>query len=136
METQMVFSHLSIKPGECIKVKGKVPPEAKSFALNLCHDDSDTILHFNPRFDSHGDVKTIVCNSKSNGQWDSELRESVFPFQQGEDTKVSRNSLSTARTSRRGSGLSWIGGLLGHWELLNKLDFWSISLSTAFATWH
>nr|XP_028575688.1 16 kDa beta-galactoside-binding lectin-like isoform X2 [Podarcis muralis] len=85
---QMVFSHLSIKPGECIKVKGKVPPEAKSFALNLCHDDSDTILHFNPRFDSHGDVKTIVCNSKSNGQWDSELRESVFPFQQGEDTKI------------------------------------------------
>nr|XP_028575687.1 16 kDa beta-galactoside-binding lectin-like isoform X1 [Podarcis muralis] len=87
-QTQMVFSHLSIKPGECIKVKGKVPPEAKSFALNLCHDDSDTILHFNPRFDSHGDVKTIVCNSKSNGQWDSELRESVFPFQQGEDTKI------------------------------------------------
>ncbi|XP_053234757.1 16 kDa beta-galactoside-binding lectin-like [Podarcis raffonei] len=88
METQMVFSHLSIKPGECIKVKGKVPPEAKSFALNLCHDDSDTILHFNPRFDSHGDVNTIVCNSKTNGQWDSELRESLFPFQQGEDTKI------------------------------------------------
>ncbi|XP_060126800.1 16 kDa beta-galactoside-binding lectin-like isoform X1 [Zootoca vivipara] len=85
---QMVFSHLSIKSGECIKVKGKVPPEAKSFALNLGHDDSDMILHFNPRFDCHGDVNTIVCNSKTNGQWDSELRESVFPFQQGEDTKI------------------------------------------------
>ncbi|XP_077776720.1 galectin-1-like isoform X2 [Podarcis muralis] len=96
MDAQMVFPHLSIKPGECIIVKGKVPPEAKSFALNLYHNDSDIILHFNPRFE----INTIVCNSRKNGLWGSELRKSVFPFKQGEDTKVSRNSLSTAITSR------------------------------------
>ncbi|XP_061475364.1 galectin-1-like isoform X2 [Rhineura floridana] len=88
MDSQMVFSHLSIKAGECIKLKGKVAPEAKSFAFNLGHDGSDLILHFNPRFESHGDVRTIVCNSKAGGAWGMELREAVFPFQQGEETKI------------------------------------------------
>ncbi|KAH0630476.1 hypothetical protein JD844_013528 [Phrynosoma platyrhinos] len=122
--SQMALSHLSIKPGDCIKVKGKVAPHAKrfvlvlysdmsafgqalrlihffsgfelldvvppfaSFALNLGRDGSNLILHFNPRFESLGDVRTIVCNSKESGEWGSELRESIFPFEYGEQTKV------------------------------------------------
>ncbi|XP_042304503.1 galectin-1-like isoform X2 [Sceloporus undulatus] len=84
----MALSHLSIKPGDCIKVKGKVAPYAKSFALNLGQDSSNLILHFNPRFESHGDVQTIVCNSKMSGEWGSELREPIFPFECGEQTKI------------------------------------------------
>ncbi|CAI7935075.1 16 kDa beta-galactoside-binding lectin-like [Podarcis lilfordi] len=85
MDAQIVFRRLSIKPGECIIVKGKVLPKAESFSLNLYHNDSDIIFHFNPRFE----INTIVCNSRKNGQWELEQRESVFPFKQGEDTKIS-----------------------------------------------
>ncbi|KAJ7317343.1 hypothetical protein JRQ81_003505 [Phrynocephalus forsythii] len=88
MLPRMAFHHLSVKPGECIKVKGQVPPDAKSFALNLGQDASDLILHFNARFDSLGDIKTIVCNSKASGDWGLELRESQFPFEEGEETKI------------------------------------------------
>ncbi|XP_062978424.1 16 kDa beta-galactoside-binding lectin-like [Elgaria multicarinata webbii] len=88
METKTVLSHLSIKVGECIKVKGKVAPDAKSFALNLGQDSSDLILHFNPRFESLGDSNIIVCNSKTRGEWGFELREAKFPFQRGEETKI------------------------------------------------
>uniref|UniRef100_A0ABM5FIE5 Galectin n=1 Tax=Pogona vitticeps TaxID=103695 RepID=A0ABM5FIE5_9SAUR len=66
MLSQMTFHHLSVKPGECIKVKGKVAPDAKSL----------------------GDARTIVCNSREGGEWGSELREPEFPFQEGEDTKI------------------------------------------------
>nr|XP_060615431.1 galectin-1-like [Anolis sagrei ordinatus] len=88
METQMALSHLSIKHGDSIKVKGKIEPDAKSFALNLGRDGSDLILHFNARFESHGDVRTIVCNSKMKREWGLEVRESIFPFEQGEQTKL------------------------------------------------
>ncbi|KAJ7317351.1 hypothetical protein JRQ81_003513 [Phrynocephalus forsythii] len=87
MALQLV-AHVKIKSGGCIKVKGEVAPEAQSFALNLGQDESNLILHFNPRFDFHGDIRTIVCNSKTEGQWDTELREAEFPFQQGEETKI------------------------------------------------
>ncbi|KAF7235281.1 Galectin-1 [Varanus komodoensis] len=88
METRVVFPHLSIRAGECIKVKGKVASDARSFAFNLGRNDSDLILHFNPRFESHGDSKIIVCNSRTAGEWGSELRDSAFPFQQGEEAKI------------------------------------------------
>ncbi|XP_020634041.3 galectin-1-like [Pogona vitticeps] len=87
MALQLV-AHMRVKSGECIKVKGKVAPEAESFALNLGQDESNLILHFNPRFDFRGDIRTIVCNSKADGDWGTELRESRFPFQQGEETKL------------------------------------------------
>ncbi|XP_003218018.1 16 kDa beta-galactoside-binding lectin [Anolis carolinensis] len=80
--------HSKIKSGECIKVKGKVSPEATSFSINLGWDETNLILHFNPRFDLHGDTRTIVCNSRREGEWGEELRVSEFPFQQGEETKI------------------------------------------------
>ncbi|KAJ6652193.1 hypothetical protein lerEdw1_013114 [Lerista edwardsae] len=88
MESHLVLTNLKIKPGDCIKVKGKVTPEAKSFSLNLGRDASDLILHFNPRFECHGDTRAIVCNSMAGGEWGEELRESEFPFHRGEETKI------------------------------------------------
>ncbi|MBN3309959.1 LEG protein, partial [Amia calva] len=58
------------------------------FAINLGHSENDVALHFNPRFDAHGDLRTIVMNSRQGGAWGSEQRESSFPFQQGEEFKV------------------------------------------------
>lgn len=51
-------------------------------------NDSNYLLHFNPRFDLHGDVNKIVCNSKEANSWGEEKREDAFPFQQGAETTV------------------------------------------------
>uniref|UniRef100_A0A670ZJ62 Galectin n=1 Tax=Pseudonaja textilis TaxID=8673 RepID=A0A670ZJ62_PSETE len=58
------------------------------FALNLGQDDSNLAIHFNARFEALGDVKQIVCNSRSNGQWGAEVRPSIFPFQEGAEIKI------------------------------------------------
>ncbi|KAG8127677.1 hypothetical protein E2320_014565 [Naja naja] len=87
METKLV-AHMKIRSGTCIKVKAKVDVDAESFAINLGQNESELALHFNPRFDSQGDVKTIICNSKTCGEWGKEIRQSVFPFEQGEEFKL------------------------------------------------
>ncbi|EMP29474.1 16 kDa beta-galactoside-binding lectin [Chelonia mydas] len=84
----LVATHLNVQVGECIKVKGKILPEAKGFAVNVGKDRSNLVLHFNPRFDSHGDVNVIVCNSMEDGMWGTEERETDFPFQQGDKTEI------------------------------------------------
>uniref|UniRef100_A0A2D4KUH9 Galectin n=2 Tax=Micrurus paraensis TaxID=1970185 RepID=A0A2D4KUH9_9SAUR len=87
MAVQLV-AHVKIRSGTCIKVKAKVDVDAQSFAINLGQNESELVLHFNPRFDSQGDVKTIICNSKTCGEWGEEIRQSAFPFQQGEEFKL------------------------------------------------
>lgn len=59
-----------------------------SFAINIGHDSENIAMHFNPRFDCHGDVNTIVFNSMSGGCWGDEHREMNFPFTRGEECKV------------------------------------------------
>ncbi|XP_029445963.1 galectin-1-like [Rhinatrema bivittatum] len=84
----LVLNNLNLKPGQCIGIKGVVPKDAKSFAINLGKDSSNYVLHLNPRFDREGDINTIVCNSKEADVWGEEQRESTFPFQQGETMEV------------------------------------------------
>ncbi|XP_077157230.1 16 kDa beta-galactoside-binding lectin-like [Paroedura picta] len=88
MESGLTATQLKLQAGESIQVKGKVLPDAKGFAVNLGQDVDNLVLHFNPRFDLHGDVNTIVLNSREDGEWGEELRESHFPFQQGEKAEV------------------------------------------------
>ncbi|VCX43000.1 unnamed protein product [Gulo gulo] len=88
MACGLIASNLSLKPGQCLRVQGEVAPEAKSFALNLGKDGDNLCLHFNPRFEAHGDVNTIVCNSRSEGSWGEEFRESNFPFLPGSSMEV------------------------------------------------
>ncbi|XP_011819664.1 PREDICTED: galectin-1 isoform X4 [Mandrillus leucophaeus] len=83
MACGLVASNLNLKPGECLRVRGEVAPDAKSFVLNLGKDSNNLCLHFNPRFNAHGDANTIVCNSKDGGAWGTEQREAAFPFQPG-----------------------------------------------------
>ncbi|KAJ7330114.1 hypothetical protein JRQ81_016288 [Phrynocephalus forsythii] len=84
----IVCTNLRVAPGQRFSVKGEIPPGCKSFVINLGKSKDDLILHFNPRFDAHGDIKTIVCNSKSKGQWGKEHRETNFPFQEGNSVEV------------------------------------------------
>jgi hypothetical protein len=58
--------------------------------LNLGKDSNNLCLHFNPRFNAHGDANTIVCNSKDGGAWGAEHREPAFPFQPGSIVEVGR----------------------------------------------
>ncbi|CAM4564099.1 unnamed protein product [Lepidochelys kempii] len=88
MECGVVLTHLKVQPGESIAVKGTVLPDAKSFALNMGRAGSDLALHFNPRFESHGDTRIIICNSLQGGEWGEEQREPDFPFQPGQDAKI------------------------------------------------
>uniref|UniRef100_A0A8D2GYY1 Galectin n=1 Tax=Urocitellus parryii TaxID=9999 RepID=A0A8D2GYY1_UROPR len=84
----LVASNLNLKPGECLRVRGEVAPDAKSFVLNLGKDSNNLCLHFNPRFNAFGDANTIVCNSKDGGAWGAEHREPAFPFQPGSVVEV------------------------------------------------
>ncbi|TRZ01335.1 hypothetical protein DNTS_022007 [Danionella cerebrum] len=86
----MVFTlkDMSFKAGTELKISGKVKPGCDAFAINIGHDSDNIALHFNPRFHHEGDTNTIVCNSNQGG-WGSEHREHCFPFQQGEEFKLS-----------------------------------------------
>ncbi|XP_017692243.1 PREDICTED: 16 kDa beta-galactoside-binding lectin [Lepidothrix coronata] len=88
MEQGVVVTQLDIEPGECIKVKGKIKSDAKGFAVNVGKDSNTLMLHFNPRFDCHGDINTIVCNSKEDGTWGEEDRKADFPFQHGDKIEM------------------------------------------------
>ncbi|KAG3290979.1 galectin-1 [Ictidomys tridecemlineatus] len=88
MACGLVASNLNLKPGECLRVRGEVAPDAKSFVLNLGKDSNNLCLHFNPRFNAFGDANTIVCNSKDGGAWGAEHREPAFPFQPGSVVEV------------------------------------------------
>uniref|UniRef100_A0A8C3XB08 Galectin n=1 Tax=Catagonus wagneri TaxID=51154 RepID=A0A8C3XB08_9CETA len=59
----------NLKPGECLKGRGQLGPDAKGFVLNLGKDSNNPCLHFKPRFDMHGDASTSACNSKDGGAW-------------------------------------------------------------------
>ncbi|XP_003202288.1 galectin-1 [Centrocercus urophasianus] len=83
-----VCTNLGLKPGQRLTVKGIIAPNAKSFVMNLGKDSTHLGLHFNPRFDAHGDVNLIVCNSKKMEEWGTEQRETVFPFQKGAPIEI------------------------------------------------
>ncbi|KAJ8263823.1 hypothetical protein GJAV_G00141690 [Gymnothorax javanicus] len=86
--SKMEVKNMSFKAGDDLKIKGVPKSDAVGFAINVGHSEEHIALHFNPRFDLYGDHCTIVCNSKHDGCWGDEHREHNFPFQQGEEFKV------------------------------------------------
>ncbi|XP_068111117.1 galectin-2 [Hyperolius riggenbachi] len=85
MSEKFEILNLELKVGETLKLKGKLPSDAKSFSFNLGSGPSDIGLHFNPRLSEN----VIVCNSKSSNSWESEERSSLMCFTPGADAKVS-----------------------------------------------
>uniref|UniRef100_A0A8C5QRV1 Galectin n=1 Tax=Leptobrachium leishanense TaxID=445787 RepID=A0A8C5QRV1_9ANUR len=84
----IVLNNLNLKKGHCLELTGLIPPDAKGFIVNLGKDSSTYVIHFNARFDLHGDINTIVCNSKADDAWGEEQRETSFPFVQGAEALV------------------------------------------------
>uniref|UniRef100_A0AAY4C3H3 Galectin n=1 Tax=Denticeps clupeoides TaxID=299321 RepID=A0AAY4C3H3_9TELE len=73
--------------GDHLKIMGKILPGAKRFSeIELGSDSNNMALHFNPRFETEENV--IVCNSKRDGNWGEEQRESKNPFHPGSVVKV------------------------------------------------
>uniref|UniRef100_UPI00398EDFFB galectin-2-like n=1 Tax=Pristiophorus japonicus TaxID=55135 RepID=UPI00398EDFFB len=76
--------NMDMTHGDTLKIKGRIADNCSRFAVNLGSCADHIALHFNPRFD---DV-TIVCNSMCNGSWESEQRDSNFPFSKGVEVKI------------------------------------------------
>ncbi|KAJ8345804.1 hypothetical protein SKAU_G00299970 [Synaphobranchus kaupii] len=86
--TAVVVKNMSFKAGQTLTIKGVPNADATNFAINVGHEQ-DIALHMNPRFDAHGDQRTIVCNSYQGGKWCEEVRDAAnFPFQAGKEFKI------------------------------------------------
>ncbi|KAK5898745.1 hypothetical protein CesoFtcFv8_008294 [Champsocephalus esox] len=83
----MKVTNMTFKEGSQFKIRIKPKDDCASFAINIGHDSDNVALHLNPRFDSGGDVNTIVFNSLSGGSWGDEAKEGNFPFVRGEECK-------------------------------------------------
>ncbi|XP_067088722.1 beta-galactoside-binding lectin-like isoform X1 [Osmerus mordax] len=81
--------NMSFKVGQTLTITGVPNPEAAKFAINIGHSAEDIALHLNPRFDAEGDERQVVCNSFQAENWCEEIRDGGFPFNQGEEFKIS-----------------------------------------------
>nr|XP_023651277.1 beta-galactoside-binding lectin-like [Paramormyrops kingsleyae] len=84
----LTVHNMSVKAGKDLKITGVPQINAEGFTINLGQGDENIALHFNVRFNQHGDRRTVVFNSKHAGSWSSEQREKSFPFKEGEEFKV------------------------------------------------
>uniref|UniRef100_A0A3P8SGJ1 Galectin n=2 Tax=Amphiprion percula TaxID=161767 RepID=A0A3P8SGJ1_AMPPE len=89
MMNGMIVKNMSFKVGQTLTITGVTKPDATNFAVNIGPNEQDITMHINPRFNAHGDENTIVCNSYQGGSWCEEQRGDGFPFQLGEEFKMS-----------------------------------------------
>ncbi|NXD33705.1 LEG2 protein, partial [Copsychus sechellarum] len=82
--------NLDMKPGNILKVKGKIPVDTVGFSINLGCNSRDLALHFNPRFNE----SVIVCNSKCSDCWQTEHRDHHLSFYKGSTVKFFIEMLS------------------------------------------
>ncbi|KAF5891863.1 beta-galactoside-binding lectin-like, partial [Clarias magur] len=84
---EVTVQNMSFKPGQTLTVTGVVHDGATNFAINIGTSPEELALHVNPRFEAHGDIRTVVCNSYQGACWCEELRSDSFPFNHGEEFK-------------------------------------------------
>ncbi|XP_016110135.1 beta-galactoside-binding lectin-like [Sinocyclocheilus grahami] len=84
----MLVQNMSFKSGQTLTLTGVPNADSTNFAINIGHSAEDVALHVNPRFDAHGDQRTIVCNSFQGGKWCEESRGASFPFNQNEEFQI------------------------------------------------
>ncbi|XP_069052672.1 galectin-2-like [Lepisosteus oculatus] len=86
--SEFEVKNMELRPGDKLKIKGKILEDAERFQIDLGRGPEDLALHFNPRFHDGADGEVIVCNSKREGSWGSEQRDRTFPFQRGAEVKL------------------------------------------------
>ncbi|KAM4597710.1 lectin, galactoside-binding, soluble, 2a [Polymixia lowei] len=84
----MMVKNMSFKVGQTLTIVGVPKPEATHFAVNVGPNEKDINMHMNVRFNAHGDERAVVCNSYQEGTWGEEHREGGFPFNVGEEFKI------------------------------------------------
>ncbi|KAL7849693.1 hypothetical protein SRHO_G00190420 [Serrasalmus rhombeus] len=84
----VVVENMSFKVGQTLTITGVPTADSNNFAINIGNGSDELALHMNPRFNAHGDQRTVVCNSYQGGRWCQELREGSFPFNQGEEFQL------------------------------------------------
>ncbi|XP_012737057.2 beta-galactoside-binding lectin [Fundulus heteroclitus] len=84
----MIIKNMSFKVGQTLTIIGVAKPDATDFAVNIGPNEKDITLHINPRFNAYEDENVVVCNSFERGKWCEEVREGTFPFQQGQEFKI------------------------------------------------
>ncbi|XP_066176248.1 galectin-2 isoform X2 [Sylvia atricapilla] len=90
MEGNIEILNLDMKPGNTLKVKGKISADTVGFSINLGCSSRDLALHFNPRFNE----SVIVCNSKCSDSWETEHRDRHLSFFRGSTVKFFIEMLS------------------------------------------
>ncbi|XP_054830736.1 galectin-1-like [Eublepharis macularius] len=114
MERKLSITNLKkVSVSDSIIVQGKVAPCPKRFAINLGQDDSNYLIHFNPRFDENN---VIVYNYKKDGMWGPEQRDYQFSFKEGQNTTITFNLNGNEVT------VSYPGGHQFHFNSQVKLD--------------
>ncbi|XP_035262920.1 galactose-binding lectin l-1-like [Anguilla rostrata] len=88
MGLPMQLRNLTFRSGMELCVKGVIQSSVIRFAINVGHSSDLIALHFNPRFNYAGDVRTIVLNTKKDETWQEEQRSKEFPFEAGKDFEV------------------------------------------------
>ncbi|XP_014740766.1 PREDICTED: galectin-2 isoform X1 [Sturnus vulgaris] len=90
MEGDIEILNLDMKPGNILKVKGKILADAPDFSINLGYNSRDLAFHFSPRFNE----SVIVCNSKCSDRWQTEHRDHHLSFCRGSTVKFFIEMLS------------------------------------------
>ncbi|XP_059203606.1 galectin-2-like [Centropristis striata] len=88
MSMELELKNMHMRAGDQLKVKGIVLHDAERFQIDLGCGADDLALHFNPRFHDDTDGAVLVCNSKTDGCWGDETRETHNPLQRGADVKL------------------------------------------------
>uniref|UniRef100_A0A0E9WAC7 Galectin n=1 Tax=Anguilla anguilla TaxID=7936 RepID=A0A0E9WAC7_ANGAN len=76
------------KPGMELMFKGVPTAWCERFSINVGHSLGNVALHFDARFDYGADKRVFVLNTRKNGHWQEEVRDWNFPFQRGQQFKV------------------------------------------------
>ncbi|KAJ8254350.1 hypothetical protein COCON_G00209620 [Conger conger] len=85
---ELELKNVKLQAGDKLLLEGTVLEDAERFQIDLGCDPEDLSLHFNPRFHDDIDGRVIVCNSRCEGYWGSEQRETHNPFNRGAKVKV------------------------------------------------
>ncbi|CAG04110.1 unnamed protein product, partial [Tetraodon nigroviridis] len=88
IQSGLIVKNMSFKVGQTMTIVGVPSPDASNFAINICQNEQEITMHFNARFNAHGDENKVVCNSYQGGNWCGEVREGGFPFRQGEEFQL------------------------------------------------